>query len=66
MDEVVKKNFIAINSFIKESRTSVEELKDSIKLLHSIIQGLKEEVYTLRQQIIILQVQRGTGPTNVR
>lgn len=64
MDELTKKNFLAMSEGLKALRTEVSELKKTLVTQNEQIQQLKSELESIKQSNnILLAKHRGTGPT---
>ncbi len=63
--EVVERNFLAVNQFMKDMRAEMAQLHDKISGLQGTVSTQQSELIQLRQQNAILQARlMGTGATS--
>jgi 4-diphosphocytidyl-2C-methyl-D-erythritol kinase len=63
-DESVRKNFLAIQQFMKETRNQLDAIQTDVNSLHSVVAMNQQQLRDLQQKIGLLQAMRGSGPTS--
>jgi len=64
-DDTIRKNFLAIQQFMKETRNQLDAIQTDVNSLHSVVAMNQQAMSELRQQLAVLQaIVRGRGPTS--
>ena len=64
-DDTIRKNFLAIQQFMKETRNQLDAIQTDVNSLHSVVAMNQQVLSTMKQQLAALQaVVRGRGSTS--
>ena len=63
MDETSKRNWEATRQALKKMQAAIDNQTSTINSQQVTITQMSNEIQNLKQQLILLSVNRGTGPT---